>query len=137
MINFYINRVSYKLPYGFKKECRSVLYTIAESENRKINSLNIIITSDKELLSLNNQYLQHDYFTDIITFDYTESNCLKGEMYISIERIMENAKTYNQTVELELQRIIIHGLLHLCRYSDKTENEKKLMTEKENYYLKK
>ena len=139
MIRFFIDNVegarAYRFPYRFKKQCREWLCGVAHDENKTIKSLNIILTTDKELLSINRQYLQHNDLTDIITFDCSASDRLEGELYISLDRITENAITYSQTPEQELRRIIVHGLLHLCGYSDKTEKEKIQMTEKENYYL--
>ena len=82
-------------------------------------------------------YLKSDYLTDIISFDYTEDKIISGDMLISIDRVKENAKIYKTTFQKELMRVMIHGILHLCGYKDKTEKEKKCMKEKEDYYLNK
>ncbi len=84
---------------------------------------------------MNIKYLNHNTLTDIITFDYTEENVISGEIFISIDRVRENAKTFKVSHQQEFKRIIIHGLLHLCGYSDKTTDDKKVMTQKEDYYL--
>jgi rRNA maturation RNase YbeY len=87
-------------------------------------------------LDINVKYLDHNYFTDIITFDYVEGNTISGDLFISIETVKENAKEYNITWIKELYRVILHGILHLVGYNDKSEKERKIMREKENYYLK-
>ena len=81
------------------------------------------------------KYLQHDYFTDIITFDYCEKNILSGDLFISVDSVRENAFFYNTEFEDELNRVIVHGLLHLIGYDDHTEEDQKIMREKENYYI--
>jgi len=136
MINFFNDKTDFCFPYSFKKLCKEWLYKVASDENKIIKSLNIVITNDDELLKINQQFLKHNYYTDIITFDFSEKNNLTGELYLSLERINENASLYNQTQIQELKRVIIHGLLHLCGYSDKTDAEKRTMIEKENFYLK-
>jgi len=110
--------------------------TTIKEEGHKLSELNIIFCSDAYLLHINQSYLQHDYLTDIITFDTSEeSNKIEGEIYISIDRVKENAASLNIPIYLEICRIIIHGVLHLCGYQDKTDSEKRIMSEKENYYL--
>lgn len=104
-------------------------------ELQPTNYINIILTSDKELLKLNTQYLNHTYFTDVITFQYSY-NPIEGDIYISIDTVKDNAKSLNLLVKTELHRVIIHGVLHLCGYEDKTKKVKQLMTQKENDYLK-
>ena len=91
--------------------------------------------SDDFLLEINQQFLDHDTLTDIVTFDYTEGTILNGEIYISTDRVGDNAKDFNVTFETELLRVIIHGLLHMCGYGDKTEEEKLQMRSKEDEYL--
>lgn len=107
----------------------------AESEIRRIGDISIIFCSDNYILDVNMKYLQHDYFTDIITFDYCEDDKLSGDLFISVDTVKDNASFYNTEFEEELNRVIIHGLLHLIGYDDHTEEDKKVMREKENYYL--
>ncbi len=98
--------------------------------------IEIILCSDEYLLSLNNDYLNHNYYTDILTFDYSDSpGVISGGIYISYDRVKENALTYRATPKDELLRVIIHGVLHLMGYLDDTEQQKHEMTSKENYYL--
>ena len=109
-----------------------------ESENHQLKELNFIFCSDKYLLKINQEYLNHDTYTDIITFDNSEVNMeIFGDIYISIDRVKENAKTYKTTFIDELHRVIIHGTLHLLGYTDKSKRDKELMTLKEDAYLKK
>ena len=106
------------------------------SEERELNSIDYIFCSDEYLLSFNRQFLQHDYYTDILTFDLSKENeAIIAEIYISTDRVKENASINNTTYLNELRRVVFHGALHLCGYLDKTENEKELMTLKENNYL--
>lgn len=135
MIKFFTDKITYKFPYGFKKKYAQWLYRVASSEGKNIRSLNIILTSDEELLSINKQFLNHYDFTDIITFDFSRQDNIYGEIYISFDRIKENAKLYDHPENVEMERIIVHGLLHLCGYTDKKPEDKKQMTRKEDYYL--
>ena len=91
--------------------------------------------TDKYLLKINKQYLQHNFYTDIITFDMCEGKNISGDIYSSWDRVKENAKAESALFHVELQRVIIHGVLHLCGYKDKSEKEQKQMRDKENYYL--
>lgn len=104
-------------------------------ESKNILSLNIIFCDDEYLLSMNQDYLNHDYYTDIITFDYSAEE-IEGELYISIDRVKENATALEVSFKHELHRVIIHGVLHLCGYGDKSEEEEKIMRSKEDFYLK-
>lgn len=106
-------------------------------ENKSLEEVNLIFCSDEYLYDMNVQYLNHDYYTDIITFDYCEENRIIGDLFISKDRVIENASDNKVDFELELKRVIVHGVLHLCGYKDKSESEEKLMREKENYYLNK
>jgi rRNA maturation RNase YbeY len=100
-------------------------------------NISLIFCSDNYLLDMNKQFLDHDFFTDIITFNYSIDKAISGDLFISIDRVKENALNYNQTFENELYRVIFHGVLHLIGYDDKDEISVKVMKEKENYYLKK
>ena len=124
---------------GFSLNQRENLKVFIEGlfkkEKKSLLSLNYIFCSDKRLLEINNQYLKHNYYTDIITFDLSESKETIGEIYISIDRVKDNAKINGTSFKSELHRVVFHGALHLCGYGDKKPSEKILMTEKENKYL--
>ena len=111
------------------------LRIVAGSEVRRIGEISIVFCSDNYILDVNMRYLQHDYFTDIITFDYCEGDRLSGDLIISIDSVRENALYYGAEFGDELNRVMVHGLLHLIGYDDHTEEEQKVMREKEDYYL--
>ena len=111
------------------------LKMVAGSEIRKIGDINVIFCSDNYILDVNMKYLQHDYFTDIITFDYCEGNVLSGDLFISVDSVRENSIEFGTDFEEELHRVIVHGVLHLIGYDDHTDEDKKVMRQKENYYL--
>lgn len=111
------------------------LRLVAESEIRRVGDINIIFCSDSYLLDINQKFLGHDYFTDIITFDYCEGDKLSGDLFISIDTVRANAEEYGEGFERELNRVMVHGVLHLIGYDDHTKAEQKTMREKENYYL--
>lgn len=102
-----------------------------------VNQITFIHCTDEELLEINREYLEHDYYTDIITFDLREntSEPLEGDLFLSLDRITDNAKNLGITQEQELKRVMIHGILHLCGYGDKTPEDIALMREKENYFI--
>ena len=108
---------------------------MAESENKRIGDIAVIFCSDNYILDVNIKYLQHDYYTDIITFDYCEGNRLSGDLFISVDSVRENASFYGTEFADELNRVIVHGLLHLIGYDDHTEADIAVMRAKENYYL--
>ena len=111
------------------------LKMVAGSEMRRLGAINIIFCSDNYILDVNMKYLQHDYFTDIITFDYCEGETLSGDLFISIDSVRENALTYGTEFADELNRVIVHGVLHLIGYDDHTKADIATMRAKENYYL--
>lgn len=111
------------------------LKLVAESEIRCIGDISIIFCSDNYILDVNQKYLQHDYFTDIITFDYCEGDRLSGDLFISIDSVRENALEYRTDFSDELNRVMVHGILHLIGYDDHTEEDIAMMRKKENYYL--
>ena len=111
------------------------LKMVAGSDMRRLGAINIIFCSDNYILDVNMKYLQHDYFTDIITFDYCEGDRLCGDLFISVDSVRENASFYGTEFEEELNRVIVHGVLHLIGYDDHTEEEIAVMRAKENYYL--
>lgn len=102
------------------------------SENKKEGDINYIFCDDEYILEINKQYLDHDYYTDIISFDYSVGNELNGDIFVSIDRIKENATDFNATFDDELKRVIIHGILHYCGYKDKSEEDEALMRSKED-----
>lgn len=118
-----------------RKITRWIKETIT-SEGKTLGDISFIFCSDTYLLEVNKQYLNHDYFTDIITFDYVEGNLISGDIFISCDRVRENAAEFKTGFENELFRIIIHGVLHLLGYKDKSKKDKLLMTAKEDLYLK-
>lgn len=107
------------------------------SEQHRLGDLQYVFCNDAYLLKLNQEFLNHDTLTDIISFDYCVGKIIHGEIFISVDRVKENAKTYQVSFNEELHRVIIHGVLHYCGYQDKSPNDSQVMTEKENYYLKK
>ena len=111
------------------------LKMVAGSEMRRLGAVNIIFCSDNYILDVNMRYLQHDYFTDIITFDYCEKDVLSGDLFISIDSVRENARFYGVEFAEELDRVMVHGLLHLIGYDDRTEEQTARMRSKEDYYL--
>lgn len=111
------------------------LKMVAGSEMRRLGAINIIFCSDNYILDVNMKYLQHDYFTDVITFDYCEKDVLSGDLFISIDSVRENAQFYGTEFADELNRVMVHGLLHLIGYDDHSEADIAEMRQKENYYL--
>jgi rRNA maturation RNase YbeY len=109
---------------------------LIESENRELGDVTYVFVNDDYLLDINQRFLSHDYYTDIITFDYSENNLISGDLLISIDRVLENSHTLEIDFHQELHRVILHGVLHLCGYKDKTLEEEKTMRELENKYLK-
>ena len=108
---------------------------VANQEEKVLGDLTIIFCSDDYLLEVNREHLDHDYYTDIITFDYSDFPTVSGDLFISVDRVKENAIDFNSSFEHELHRVIIHGFLHLCGYFDKTNEDELLMRSKENQAL--
>jgi rRNA maturation RNase YbeY len=133
MIDFqFINK---EIP-GFNSEFFVLSLTnLLDQESKVLGDISIIFVTDSYLLEMNQKYLNHDYYTDIITFDYCEMNIVSGDLFISIDRVQENADTFNVDLLTELHRVMIHGVLHLCGYKDKTIEEERLMRDLENKYL--
>ncbi len=104
-------------------------------EGRRPGTVNVIFCSDAALLEMNRTYLGHDYFTDIITFDDSTADTVAGELYISVDTVRDNAASYGVTFTHELRRVIVHGVLHLCGYGDKTDEQQQVMRGKEDFYL--
>ena len=133
MISYYFQDTDFK--FRDRRKTNEWLKLAAESEIRRIGNISIIFCSDNYVLDINQKYLQHDYFTDIITFDYCEGDRLSGDLFISVDSVRENSVEFGTEFKDELNRVIIHGLLHLVGYDDHTEKHIKLMRSKENYYL--
>lgn len=122
---------------GKRKISKWIQSSIME-EGKVLESVSFNLCSDSFILKLNNKSLQHDYFTDIITFELNEINQpIIGDIYISIDRVKENSRLFKNTFTQELNRVMIHGILHLCGYKDKSKKDQQLMRVKENYYLNK
>ena len=133
-INFFEEDICFKLKD--KTKVKDWIRATITAEGYKLQELNYIFCSDECLLGINRQYLDHDTYTDIITFDNSEKDkVITGDIFISIERIRENANKFNSGELNELHRVIIHGALHLLGYKDKTADSKQLMTSKEDQYL--
>lgn len=115
-----------------KPALKNWIKEVIQCEGCKVGNINIIFCTDDYLLDINQQYLKHDYFTDIITFDYSNEVVISGELFISLERIRDNAVRHGTEEQTELLRVIIHGIYHLCGYYDGTKAQRLAMTEKEN-----
>lgn len=111
------------------------IHSVIIEEDFKEGEINYIFCDDEYLLKLNVEFLDHDTLTDIISFDYTLGKLINGDIYISVERVAENANDFNVDFPAELNRVMVHGILHYCGYKDKTEKEKAMMRSKENYYI--
>lgn len=133
MVNFFNQDCNFN--FRQKTLTRKWMKLTAESEIKKLGEISIIFCSDSYILEINRKYLSHDYYTDIITFDYCEGDTLSGDLFISIDSVRENAEEYGTEFDNELNRVIIHGLLHLIGYDDHSEKDIAQMRNKENYYL--
>ena len=111
------------------------LENIIISEGKKLGEINYIFCDDEYLLKVNQDFLAHDYYTDIITFDYVKGKTISGDIFVSLPRIFDNASTLSKNFEDEFHRVLAHGILHLCGYKDKTEADEKQMRSKEDFYL--
>ena len=120
-----------------RKRIKQWIKEVIEEEKRNTGQINIILSTDAYLLKLNKKHLSKNYYTDIITFDYSEQKFLNGDLFISVERVRENAVKYGATEEEEMLRVIIHGILHLLGYDDSNDEEKKAMIKKEDLCLRK
>ncbi len=124
-VRFFSDGISFQLEG--KRKITQWLKQVADEEGKKIGNLYYIFVGDEKILEINRQFLQHDYYTDIITFDDSAGDTLSGEMYISIDTVRSNSEDYQSDFRNELFRVIVHGVLHLCGYKDKTANEQKQM----------
>lgn len=135
MIRFFNEDVDYKLPQ--KLAVKKWLTAQAKAEGHDLGDLNYIFASDEYVLQVNRDYLQHDYYTDIITFDNREfaEDPIEGDIYVSIDRVADNAAQLSVPAEQEMRRVLAHGLLHLCGYGDKTDEDAAAMRAKEDEWL--
>jgi rRNA maturation RNase YbeY len=134
-ISFQNQEIQFKL--SDKIKIKSWIKTIVELEKKILGQINFVFTSDAELLKTNIEFLNHNTYTDIITFDYCEGKLINGDIIISIERVKENAQKFKVDFDSEVKRVIIHGVLHLCGYKDKSTKDTEVMKGKENWALKK
>ena len=132
-IAYYAEEV--KLPAIKKKTVGDWIRKVASLYGKRTGDISYIFCSDEKILEVNKQYLQHDYYTDIISFDYTEGTKISGDLFISLERVKSNSENFGTDYTEELHRIIIHGILHLCGINDKGPGEREIMTQKENEAL--
>lgn len=124
-----------KMPSIKKREVNSWIKQVAATYDKKVGEIAYIFVNDAKILEVNKQYLEHDYFTDIITFDYTEGDKISGDLFISLDTVQTNAEGLGCTYEEELYRVIIHGILHLCGINDKGPGEREIMEAAENKAL--
>ena len=124
-----------KMPKIKKRETIQWIKAVAASYNRKVGEIGYMFVDDEKILEVNNEYLGHDYYTDIITFDYCEGNTLNGDLVISLDTVRTNAEKFHKDYEEELHRVIIHGVLHLCGINDKGPGEREIMETAENKAL--
>ncbi len=132
-IDFFLEDIQ---PFFFhKSQIKKHIKRLIVNELMQVGDIAVIFCSDNFLLEMNKQYLDHDYYTDIITFDYVAENIISGDLFISFDRIKDNAKHFDIELIREIYRVVFHGVLHLVGYKDKTDEEQRVMTEKENFYL--
>jgi rRNA maturation RNase YbeY len=134
MICFFCENINFSFE-GKKRIAQMQIKNLIKMENKKAGDLCFIFCTDDFLLDINKKHLNHDYYTDVITFDYTVNDVISGDIFISLQRVEENAGKFGVSFAHELSRIIYHGLLHLCGYNDQSNDEKRAMSEKEDFYL--
>lgn len=133
MVSFHNQSISFRLKD--KTKLRQWIRVITEKEKHRLGTINYIFCTDDELLEINIRHLDHNTLTDIITFDYTEGKTINSDIFISVDRVTENAGKFKVSFEEELHRVMIHGILHLCGYKDKSKADAELMRKKENWAL--
>jgi len=119
----------------YEKVLLSHVNLLIKNELKVVGDISVVFCSDAYLLDMNQKYLEHDYFTDVITFDYVEGDTISGDLFISLDRVSDNANQFNTSFIRELYRVVFHGVLHLVGYNDKSAEEVKVMRAKEEYYL--
>lgn len=133
VINFFSEKIAFKPKQSLK--LKAWIKSVASEEGYQVGTLNYVFCDDDYIIETNRQYLQHDYYTDIITFDYTEKNEISGDLVVSLDTVRSNAEKLGVDFNGELCRVIIHGILHLCGYKDKTDEEEKQMRALEDHHL--
>lgn len=134
MIQFFFENID---PISIPSNTDLWLEQLIISESKKTGNINYIFCDDEHLLQVNRDFLQHDYYTDVITFDYVKGKTISGDIFVSLPRISDNASVMNKNFQSEFLRVLAHGVLHLCGYKDKTESEINEMRNKEDFYLSK
>ncbi len=130
---FFENTEEISLPTNTEEWLKDLII----SEEKKPGKITYIFCDDEYLLKVNQDFLDHDYYTDIITFDYVKGKTISGDIFVSLQRISDNASTLSNSFDKELKRVLAHGVLHLCGYKDKSEDDEKLMRSKEDFYINK
>ena len=134
-VHYHNEEVSFS--FNNKREVSLWLKSVVSSFQKELGVINVIFCNDQYLLKVNQTYLNHDYFTDIITFNYNENNLISGDLFISIDRVKENAINQKMEFNVEIHRVIVHGVLHLCGLNDQSKQEKEIMRGRENLFLQK
>ncbi|WP_090080353.1 rRNA maturation RNase YbeY [Halpernia frigidisoli] len=132
MINYFFENTD---PIEISEKISPWLNDLITSENKKLGEITFIFADDEYVLKVNQDYLKHDFYTDVITFDYVKGKIISGDIFVSLHRISDNAKMLDKDFEKEFLRVLAHGILHLCGYKDKSEEEISLMREKEDHYI--
>ena len=133
MINYFFEDTNFK--FNKRRATSKWLKSAIALENKKLGNISIIYCSDDYLLEINKQYLSHDYYTDVITFNYCEGDLISGDIFISVDTIKANAEEYGASFDNELCRVMVHGILHLIGYDDDCESNQLIMRQKEDFYL--
>ena len=129
------NTENTKMPHIKRRDTTKWIKRVAEIHGKKVGDIAYIFCDDKKILEVNRQYLNHDYYTDIITFDYTEGEIINGDIFISLDTVKSNSIEQHTAFDEELHRVIIHGILHLCGINDKGPGEREIMEQEENRAL--
>ena len=133
MINFTVKKIA--MPEFDQERTKAWIIEVASRHEKKVGDLTYIFCDDEKILEVNRQFLQHDYYTDIITFDYSNKRRISGDMFISLDTVKSNAELFGRTCDEEFMRVVIHGVLHLCGINDKGEGEREIMERHENEAL--